>query len=190
MCLTPDRFHCVLEMQAGVERQRAGIDVLAAEIFPLLDGVAIARLDGEADIERVAPERLHRLHLDVGLEALEAAIVFGEFLERDVGAVIAVEFAGGETLHRADGAGIRQHRNAELRHRLVENVGEHHQRLVAGRADRAGAPLDVFWFAPRRLCRTGRPKHVAAAKSPATSPRVTKARVRCTLLRIGIFLPE
>ena len=96
MCLAPDRLHRVFEVQAGVERQRAGVNVFAGEIFPLLDGVAIARLDGEADIERVAPERLHGLHLDVGLEALEAAIVFGKFSQRDVGAVIGVEFAGGE----------------------------------------------------------------------------------------------
>ena len=103
-----------------------------------------------ADLDRVRPERLHRLALHALLEALEAVGVGGELVEGDVRPVVAVELAGGVALDGGDGAGGRQHRDAIIRHLLVQEAGQGDHRLVAGGADRGRAPADVLLRPGRR----------------------------------------
>ena len=73
--LGADRGQGGFEMQAGIERQRAGINLLAAQVGPFFDLVCIARLDRETDVEREHPHRLHRLALHARFETLEAAAI-------------------------------------------------------------------------------------------------------------------
>ncbi len=137
-------MHPVFKILAGIEWRRTGEHRLAVEVMPGLDLVTVGRLDRETDVEGVAPQRLDRRVLDLGLETFEALGVGREFTQSDVGAIVAVELTGGEALHGGHGARRRQHGNAKFRHRLVDDVGEHDERLAARRTGRAGAPFDVF----------------------------------------------
>jgi hypothetical protein len=79
----------------------------------------------------------------------------------DVRAVEAIILAGGEALHGRDRARRRQHRDEVLRHLLVQNVGEHDQRLVARGADGGCRPPNVLGLRLRpgrrsRHCDRGR----------------------------------
>ena len=78
------------------------------------------------------------------LKPLKRPEVGRELVEGDIGAVEAVELLGGEALDGGDGARGGQHRDAVLRHLLVEQVGQRDQRLVAGGADGRRAPADVL----------------------------------------------
>ena len=91
-------------------------------------------MHGGADLHGEGPERLHRLALHLGLEALEPVGVVGELMERDVGAVIAEELSGGITLHGNDGAGRRLNRDAIVRHLAIEHRCQLDEGTVAGGA--------------------------------------------------------
>src|SRR5262249_44828480 len=126
-----ERGERTFDLQARVERQRTGVDLPASEVAPFLDLVLFARLEREADLDRVGPERLHGRALHLFLESLEAAGVGGELLERDVGAVEGLVLSGREAFHSHHGARQSSSIPAAIRSNLVWSPASTDQEAIS-----------------------------------------------------------
>ena len=140
----PEHLEGALELCSGIPGTGTGEYAHPVQIPPLRDLVHVAHMDADSHLDGKGPEGLHRLALHLLPEAFEAVDIVCQLIERDVRAVVPLEFTDRVALDGHDRTRGRLNREVVVRNRLVEHLHQVGDRPVAGGTHPRRPPADLL----------------------------------------------